>query len=173
MDYITLEKGSVQRFGIKDFNGNDTGEYIEIDPEDVDFPFKANECEEKHKQNVEELSKKLEEIENTCSKSGEFPTERDLARRNACKEFMAKEEKTIDEFIGEGTTRKLLNGRQPYLLMFNDIVEMLSQIAPALNDISKNIVDSIKEKYKKNKDRDNVIWPNIQNMQELGKNYTR
>lgn len=157
MDYITLEKGSVQRFGIKDAQGNDTGEYIEIDPEDIDFSFRANDCQIKHQNNVDELSKRIEEIEATCNKEGEFPTERDIARREACKTFLEKEEQAIDEFIGEGTTKKLLNGRKPYILMFNDIVEMLSQIAPALKDTSKKLRENVREKYKKNKEQDNVI----------------
>lgn len=157
MEYITLEKGSVQRFGIRDAQGNDTGEYIEIDPEDIDFSFRANDCQIKHQNNVDELSKRIEEIEATCNKEGEFPTERDIARREACKEFLEKEEQIIDEFIGEGTTRKLLNGRKPYILMFNDIVEMLSQIAPTLKDTSKKLLENVREKYKKNKEQDNVI----------------
>jgi hypothetical protein len=157
MEYITLEENSVQRFGIRTKDGKETGEYIEIDPEDIDFQFRANECQEKHKKNVTELQNKLNEIEQTCNKDGEFPTERDWARREACKEFMAKEEKTIDDFIGDGTTKKLLNGRKPYILMFNDIMDMLTQIVPALKDTSKKILENIREKYNKNNEQDNVI----------------
>ena len=157
MEYINLQKGSIQRFGIKDSNGNDTGEYIEIDPEDIDFQFRANECQVKHMQNIDELEKEVKEIEENCSKEGDFPTERDLARREACKRFLDKEERTIDEFIGEGTTRKLLNGRKPYIFMFNDIVETLSQIAPILEDNSKKIIENIRQKYKKNKDEGTII----------------
>jgi hypothetical protein len=105
MEYIELEKGSVQRFGIKTKDGRETGEYIEIDPEDVEFPFRANECQKKHQENIEWFQKRFNEIEETCSKEGEFPTERDIERLNATKEFLKKEEETIDNFIGEGTTR--------------------------------------------------------------------
>ena len=157
MDYITLGKNSVQRFGIRTADGKETGEYIEIDPEDMDFRFRANECQERHEQNIDEFEKKIKEIEVNCNNEGEFPTELDLAKRDAIKEFLDKEEKTIDDFIGEGTTRKLLNGRKPYILMFNDIIEMLTQIVPTLQETSKNIIKGIKEKYKKNKEDDNAI----------------
>lgn len=157
MDYITLDKGSIQRFYIRTNDGEATGEYIDIDPEDIDFQFRANDCQIQHQKNVDELTKRIEEIEATCNKEGEFPTERDIARREACKEFMEKEEKTIDDFIGEGTTRKILNGRKPYIWMFNDIIDTLSQIAPTLKDTSKKITEEIRGKYKKNKEQDNVI----------------
>jgi len=156
MEYIELGKGSIQRFGIKDAEGNDTGEFIEIDPEDIDFSFRANECQIKHQKNIEEVQNKLKEIEETCNKEGEFPTEYDKATREACKEFMEKEEKTIDDFIGEGTTKKILNGRKPYMLMFNDIIDTLTQIIPPLKNTSKTIIQNIKEKYKKN-EGNNVI----------------
>lgn len=156
-DYIKLDKGSIQRYGIRDASGKETGEWIEIDPEDIDFPFRANECQNRHEENVEELTKRLEEIEKTCSNDGDFPTERDIARREACKEFMEKEEKAIDDFIGEGTTRKILNGRRPYIMMFNDIIDTIAQITPALKDASKKMVETVREKYKKNKEENNVI----------------
>lgn len=156
MDYIELDKGSVQRFGIKTKDGQDTGEYIEIDPEDIEFPFRASECQTRHQDNVEWFSSKIKEIDSKCSKEGQFPTERDIERLNATKEFLKKEEETIDAFIGEGTTRKLLNGRKPYILMFNDIIDALAQTIPALKDSSKKIRESIKEKYK-NKEDKNVI----------------
>ena len=157
MDYIQLNKGSVQRFGIKDKDGNDTGLYIEIDPEDIEFSFRANECQNRHINNVEKFKAKIKEIDENCSNEGEFPTQRDIERLNASKEFMKEEEETIDAFIGEGTTRKLLNGRKPYILMFNDIIEALSQIAPTLLNNTKSILDEVREKYKKQKEDENVI----------------
>ena len=156
MEYIELDNGSVQRFGIRTKDGKETGEYIEIDPEDVEFPFRANECQKKHQENVEWYRKRFNEIEETFSKEGEFPTERDVERLNATKEFLKREEEAIDGFIGEGTTRKLLNGRKPYVLMFPDIMNALAQMIPALQDTSKKILQSIREKYKKNKE-DNII----------------
>ena len=157
MEYITLNKGNVQRFGIRDSEGNDTGKFIDIDPDDIEFSFRANECQKRHKDNVDKLKQKTDEIEETCSKEGDFPTERDIARLNVIKEFLTEEEKTIDDFIGEGTTKKLLNGRKPYISMFNDIMDALVQIVPALKDTTKKIAQEVKEKYKKDKNEDNVI----------------
>jgi len=156
MEYIALEKGSIQRFGIKDAQGNDTGEFIEIDPEDIDFPFRANECQIRHKNNVEELQARLKEIEENCSKDGEFPTEFDNARREAFMDFLNKEEKTIDDLFGDGTTRKILHGRKPYILMFNDIIDVLTQVIPTMKNTSQKIIENIKEKYKKS-EGNNVI----------------
>ena len=157
MEYITLEKNNVQRFGIKTADGKETGEYIEIDPEDIDFQFRANDCQNEHLKNVEELEKKVKEIDANYNNEGNFPTQKDIARREAIVDFLKKEEETIDRFIGDGTTRKILNGRKPYIFMFNDIMNTLCQIVPSLQDTSKKIIDNIKEKYNKNKEKENVI----------------
>jgi len=157
MEYIQLDRGSVQRFGIRDADGKETGEYIEIDPEDMYFQFRSKDCGIKHKNNVEELKIKVDEIQKTCKDEGEFPTEKDIALKEAFDDFLKKEEQAIDEFIGEGTTRKLLNGRKPYLFMFNDIFDMLSQIAPTLRDTSRNLIENIRAKYKKQKEKDDVL----------------
>ena len=43
-DFIQLKKDNILRIGIKDTEGNDTGEHLEFDLEDIEFPLKINEC---------------------------------------------------------------------------------------------------------------------------------
>ena len=74
----------------------------------------------------------------------------------AVKEFYKKEEEALDEFIGEGATRKLLAGRKPYVSMFEDINEYLEQIAPILKESQNKLIDKIKTKYSKTEE-DNVL----------------
>ena len=74
----------------------------------------------------------------------------------AVKEFYKKEEEALDEFIGEGATRKLLAGRKPYISMFEDINEYMEQIAPVLQDSQNKLIDKIKAKYGK-EEEDNVL----------------
>jgi hypothetical protein len=50
-DFIQLKKDNILRIGIKDTKGNDTGEHLEFDLEDIELPLKLNESEMKHRKN--------------------------------------------------------------------------------------------------------------------------
>ncbi len=51
-DFIQLKKDNIFRIGIKDIEGNDTGEHLEFDLEDIELPLRLNECEAKHRKNL-------------------------------------------------------------------------------------------------------------------------
>ena len=156
MDYIQLKPSSVQRFGIKTEDGVDTGEYIEIDIEDIDLPQRADECNKKHMENVRELNNQriiINKREDHKGK-GELYSDNEKALLKAVKDFYRKEEEALDEFIGEGATRKLLNGRKPYVTMYEDINNYIEQIAPILAQNRDKIIDRIREKYGKEEEDD-------------------
>ena len=159
MEYITLkERTSLKRFGIRTEDGKDTGEYIEIDLEDIELPIKANNCQLAHVGNFQKLKEKLDAInkQEDIQKENEFLSENKKASLEAFKKFYEAEENAIDLFLGEGATRKLLNGRNPYLTMYDDINEYLEQIIPTLKDTQKSIIDGIENKYKTEKE-DNIL----------------
>lgn len=165
MEYIQLKKReSLKRFGIRAEDGTDTGEYIEIDVEDLDLPLKANDCQAKHIENYNNLNKKIEEAKNLSNEKtdNDVLSKKERAILEAFKEFYEAEEKSIDELLGEGATRKLLGGRRPYLTMHDDINEYLEQIIPVLKNTQENVISRIKNKYGKEKE-DNILWV-IQNM---------
>lgn len=158
MEYIQLKKSNVQRFGIMTEDGVDTGEYIEIDLEDIELPFRINDCEKQHRENVRELKNQFVIIEKKQDHKGEnLMSANEEEKLKALREFYKKEEQALDLFLGEGGTRKLLNGRKPYYSMYDDINEMLKPILPTLEKATNNLAESIKAKYKTNKEEDNVL----------------
>ena len=68
--------------------------------------------------------------------------------------FYLKDIKALELFLGEGMVSKLLNGRNPYYSMYDDISEMLEPIMPKLKINAENIVAKVKEKYGNKKDSD-------------------
>ena len=50
---IQLKKSDILRLNIKDEEGNDTGEYLEFDLEDIELPLKYQDLIEKDKKNKE------------------------------------------------------------------------------------------------------------------------
>lgn len=159
MEYIQLKENTgLKRFGIRTQDGQDTGEYIEIDLEDLELPLKANNCQRKHIDNYKQLKEKLakiEQLDNHANKT-EILSEQQKATVEAFKEFYEAEECALDEFLGQGSTKKLLGGRKPYLTMYDDINDYLEQIIPTLEDTQKHLENKIKTKYGTEKE-DNIL----------------
>ena len=51
MEEIRLKESNVLKFGIKDANGEDTGNYLEFDLEDIELPLRYQELIEEDKKN--------------------------------------------------------------------------------------------------------------------------
>ena len=136
-NFIQLKKDNILKIGIKDSEGNDTGEHLEFDLEDIELPLKLNQCDAKHKKNLVDLQNR-EKIK-------------------ALKEFYEKEMEALDLFLGKGGTKKLLNGRNPYISMYNDIAEIIEPILPKLKVRSEDIKNKIVSKYGKVQEENNVL----------------
>lgn len=148
MDFINLKKDNIFRVGIKDSNGKDTGNILEFDLEDLEMPFKAQESKYQHTKNLEKLRGDFVIIEKKPNKKGQkLMSSQEEEKMRALKSFYLAEEKALDLLIGEGGTRKLLNGRNPYFEMFDDIMEYLKPIMPKLEMHKDDIAAKIKKKY--------------------------
>lgn len=137
-------------------NGKETGDYIEFDMEDIELPFRLDESYKLHNANISEVRRKLTVIQK------QQDVERDgLLSKNqeeeakAIREFYDKEEKALDLFLGEGATKKMLQGRKPYFTMFQDIQERIAPMLPQLKLEANNVMDRIRGKYSPKED--NVI----------------
>jgi hypothetical protein len=152
-NYISLKKSDTLKIGIKTDEGVDTGNYLEFDLEDVDLRLRLNECEKMHRKNWQELQAKKLVISKRPDKKGKYLlsyNEEEIAK--AEKEYYQKTMQALDLFLGEGGTAKLLNGRKPYLRMFNEINDIIKKnILPLIEKKSKQIQEEIKAEYKNKK----------------------
>lgn len=157
-NFIQLKKDNIFRVAIIDADGKDTGEHLEFDLESVDLALKLNECEAKHRRNLEYLQGQFVIIDKKEDKKGKFLLSwKEEEKLKALKEYYNKEIEALDLFLGEGGTKKLLNGRNPYYSMYDDIGEMLEPILPKLKIRSEDIKNSIMSKYKKEKEEVEVL----------------
>lgn len=147
-NFIQLKKDNILRIGIKDTDGNATGEHLEFDLEDIDLPLRINQCDMQHKKNVQNLKMQFAIIEKKEDKKGKFILSwKEEEKLKVLKNFYEKEMEALDLFLGKGGTKKLLNGRSPYLSMYDDIGEILEPIMPKLKVKADDIADKIKSKY--------------------------
>ena len=157
-DFIQLKKDNILRIGIKDIEGNDTGEHLEFDMEDIELPLRLNECEARHRKNLEFLKMQFVIIDKKEDKKGKFILSwKEEEKLKVLQEFYKRETEALDLFLGENGTKKLLNGRKPYYSMYEDISEILEPIMPKLKLRADDIANKIKEKYSNKATEKNVL----------------
>lgn len=157
-DFIQLKKDNILRIGIKDTEGNDTGEHLEFDLEDIEMPLRLNECDAKHRKNLEFLRNQFIIIDKKADKKGKFLLSwKEEEKLKVLQEFYKREMEALDLFLGANGTKKLLNGRNPYYSMYEDINEMLEPIMPKLKLKADDIIDKVKQKYSNNVNEKNVL----------------
>ena len=157
-DFIQLKKDNILKIGIKDIEGNDTGEHLEFDMEDIELPLRLNECEARHRKNLEFLKMQFVIIDKKEDKKGKFILSwKEEEKLKILQEFYKREMEALDLFLGQNGTNKLLNGRKPYYSMYEDINDMLVPILPKLKLKADDIANKIKEKYSNKATEKNVL----------------
>lgn len=155
--FIQLEKNNVLKVKIKDSDGNDTGQYLTFDLEDIELPLRLSQCDEMHKKNMNYFNTQLAIIEKKEEHNGKkllsWKTEEKLKLLNR---VYQDEMKALDLFIGEGKTQMMLDimGRKPYFTMYNDIGRVLQPILPLIKQNKDDIANKIKEKYSLAEDKE-------------------
>ena len=148
-NFIQLQKDSVLRLGIKDANGNDTGEHLEFDLEDVELPLRYQELVETHKKNMEHIRNELIIIEKRQDVKGKkllSKNEEDTIK--ALNNFFKKEVEVFNMFLGENGVQKLLNGRKLGWTTLQEIDALVkNQIEPYLDINKQNIAEKVKKTY--------------------------
>ena len=156
---IQFKRENVLKLKLKNEMGEDTGEYLEFDLEDIELPLRYQQALEEHKKNYNSLKNQLLIISKKEDHTGKkFLSSNQEASLIALSEFYKKEIKIMDLFFFFFKTQMILDKvmrRKPYLTMFNDIMESIEEVSDLFNVGYSSIEDKIKEKY--SKVEDNVL----------------
>ena len=156
MDYIKLkEKKDICRLGIIDEKGNivkdNNGDevYLEFDLGDIELPLKYNKCINLLNQARQNLKAQFIIIDKKKVHRGkQLLNSNEEAKAKAIKQFYKEMEEAMDLFLGDGGTKKFLNGRKPYWEMFDDLSEALEPHLDKMKLTVTDMTNRIKEKYK-------------------------
>ena len=156
-NYIQLNKDDVLRLGIRDAEGNDTGNYLEFDLEDIELPLKYQEILEKDKKNRAYYNNQIKIIEKKQDHKGKkLLSHNEEEKIKATIEFFKKEVEIYNMFLGENGVEKLLNGRKLNWSTLFEIDEIIEKsILPQLKVSEEKIKAKIMNKYAPK--RDDVI----------------
>lgn len=149
-NYIQLDKDSVLRLGIKDSEGNDTGNVLEFDLEDTELMLRYQELIEQDKKNRIWINNQLLIISKKQDHKGKkLLSANEEAEIRAVNEFFKKEKDVFDMFLGEGGVDKLLNGRKLGWTSLKEISKIITkQIGPLFEKRMGDIENKVKELYK-------------------------
>lgn len=145
MESIQLKQDNLFKIGIKNAEGEDTGEIITIDLEDIKLPLRCQESEKMIKDNNRWLQAQRIMIEKRPDKKGKkLLSANEEALLKLVNEYYEKQTKAYELVLGEGAIKKILCGREMYITFFMDLDKEMEKLKPLLN---KNALD-IKAKIK-------------------------
>lgn len=158
-NYIQLNKDSVLRLGIKDSEGNDTGNVLEFDLEDTELLLRYQELIEQDKKNRIWLNNQMVIISKKEDHKGKkLLSANEEAELKALNEFFKKEKVVFDMFLGEGGVDKLLNGRKLGWTSLKEIADIITkQIGPYFDKTMDDITKKVKDMYKEVLDEKEVL----------------
>ncbi len=149
---------SILIVNIHDKDGNDTGETLQFDLEDIELPLKYHQIIEEDKRNRNWLKNQFVIIDRKKDVKGKkMLSKNEEEKMLKMKEFYEREMNTIDSFLGKGGCKKMLNGRKPYWEMFSDIIEDLKPVIKELDLTMSFIENKIKNKYGQSSKEENVL----------------
>ena len=154
-NYIQLkDSDDVLRLGIKDSEGNDTGECLVFDLQDMELLMKYQEIIEEDKKARVKLQNQFNIINKQQDHKGKkLLSYNEEQKVKAMQEFYKKEIEIYNMFLGENGVQKLLNGRKIGWSTLQEIDEIIERdILPRLEINAKNIKQKIMEKYKTKED---------------------
>ena len=148
-NYIQLADDDILRLGIKDANGNDTGNYLEFNLADIELPLIYQEIIEEDKKNRLDTKNKITIIDKKQDHKGKkLMSANEEAKIKVMIEFYKKEKEIYDKFLGEGGVDKLLNGRKLSWTTLDEIDEIIEKyIMPKLEIKGDKIKEKIMKKY--------------------------
>lgn len=143
---------------IRDSKGNDTGEYLRFNLQDIELPIRWQNLIEEDKKNRAYLQNQFTIIDKKQDHKGKkLLSANEEAKIKALQEFYKKEIQIYNMFLGDRGVEKLLNGREISWNTLEEIDEIIqTAILPKLQINAENIKKKITEKYS-NKKRDDVI----------------
>lgn len=151
---IQLKKDNILRLKIRDAEGNDTGNSLEFDLEDIELPLRLQELVEKDKATRIDLRNKLKILDKKQDHKGKkLLSYKEEEQIKIMQEFYKKEVEIYNMFLGPNGVEKLLNGRRLSWGTLDEIDEIINEaILPKLKMSAEDIKNKIMKKYSNKRD---------------------
>lgn len=149
--YITLNNSDdVLKLYIQTKDGEETGDYLEFDMEDIDLLDNLQKMQDDLIKNHNWLRNQFTIIDKKqdFTKKGKLMSNNEKMKYDALKSFFNKQKEIYNIFLGKNGVEKLLYGRKFEWETMKEIDKIIEeQIIPLLNITFENITKKVKEKY--------------------------
>ena len=149
--YIKLNNSDdVLKLYIQTKDGEETGEYLEFDMEDIDLLDNLQKMQDDLVKNHNWLRNQFAIIEKKqdFTRKDKLMSNNEKMKYDAIKSFYNKQKEIYNMFLGENGVEKLLYGRKLEWNTIKEIEDIIeNQIVPELNKVFDNITKKVKEKY--------------------------
>ena len=149
-NFIQLkENKDILKLRIRDAEGNDTGNYLEFDLEDIELPIRYQNIIEEDKKARTKLKNQIAIIEKKQDHKGKkLLSSNEEEKIKAVQEFYKREVEIYNMFLGENGVEKLLNGRKLSWSTLDEIDKKIEKgILPQLKINAENIKEKIMKRY--------------------------
>lgn len=148
MEIKLKKRDGYVKIGIKDEQGKDTGEFLEFDFNDISLPFKYEEMFENYKREKLYLKNQFKIIDKKQDHKGKkLMSVNEEQKIKLLNEYYKKQMANYDLILGKDGCKKLLNGRNPYWEMFDDIDSYIEPLLPLFQTTIENLEKNIMSKY--------------------------
>lgn len=147
---IKLSKSNELRLKITTDTGEDTGNELVFDLEDIELSLRYQDMIERDKKNRDWLNKEIVIINKRQDVKGKkLLSKNEEDKLKAINKFFKEEVEIYNMFLGENGVEKLLNGKKLGWTSLAEIDEIITkQIVPFFDKKAKDIEKKIMEKYK-------------------------
>lgn len=148
------ENKDVLKLQIVDAQGNDTGNYLEFNLQDIELPLRYQTIIEEDKKNRANLKNQFVIIDKKQDHKGKkLLSANEEAKIKAMMDFYKKEVEIYNMFLGKNGVEKLLNGRELSWNTLEEIDAIIEEnILPKLKVNAEDIKSRIMQKYSNKRD---------------------
>ena len=165
MNYIKIkERKDILKLGIMDEEDNVVKDSegkevcLEFDLGDIELPLRYHRCINLINQARQKLKLQFVTIDKKKDHKGkQLLSSNEEAKVKAIQQFYKEMEVAMDLFLGEGGTRKYLNGKKPYWEMFDDLTEAIKPYEDKMKLTTDDMLNRIKSKYKVDESESDVL----------------
>lgn len=149
MEKLQIKRNDIYRIPIIDIYGNDNGDYLEFDLQDISLPFRCMKSLEEYEK-IKKYAKNQEIVimKRDPKVKGKYMSKNSEDILKLWEKCFKDMRKAIDLFLGEGACEKIFKDKN-YINMYEDLNEALQ---PYLEEIGLTYEDTkkrITEKYSK------------------------
>lgn len=152
MEALKIDRKDIYRIPVVDIYGNDNGDYLEFDLQDISLPFRCLKSLEEVEKIKKQTQRKEATILNRPNVQGKYISKNAEDILKLWEKAFKDMRQAMDLFLGEGACEKIFKDKN-YIKMYDDLSKVLDpyidEMGLSFEKAKKQIVEKYGNKNKK------------------------